>query len=172
MHKYHYIRYHFVRRSDCTYISFYGPAHSWHLCTILHTFIHFFLHTLHYSAQLHTLDTCTQFCTLSHTFGHFYTLKHTYTLLQTFAHLHTQHFFTLSLFLHTSLLLITLLVYKSVWKICAKYMKVRNCAKRLEQLNSWAVAQFAQKWTSVPKCANNYIHFHTLAHTFAHFHTL
>ena len=25
MHEYHYIRYHFVRRSDCTYISFYGP---------------------------------------------------------------------------------------------------------------------------------------------------
>ena len=55
-----------------------------------------------------------------------------------------------------------------------KYMKVCNCAKRLEQLNSWAVAQFAQKWTSVPKCANNYIHFHTLAHsdTCTHFSTL
>ena len=26
MHEYHYIRYHFVRRSDCTYISFYGPV--------------------------------------------------------------------------------------------------------------------------------------------------
>ena len=24
MHEYHYIRYHFVRRSDCTYISFYA----------------------------------------------------------------------------------------------------------------------------------------------------
>ena len=27
MHEYHYIRYHFVRRSDCTYISFDGPLH-------------------------------------------------------------------------------------------------------------------------------------------------
>ena len=26
MHEYHYIRYHFVRRSDCTYIIYHGPV--------------------------------------------------------------------------------------------------------------------------------------------------
>ena len=31
MHEYHYIRYHFVRRSDCTYIIYHGPIF-WFFC--------------------------------------------------------------------------------------------------------------------------------------------
>ena len=33
MHEYHYIRYHFVRRSDCTHIIYHGP--SWTALTLI-----------------------------------------------------------------------------------------------------------------------------------------
>ena len=36
MHEYHYIRYHFVRRSDCTYIIYHGPLRSRQRELLLH----------------------------------------------------------------------------------------------------------------------------------------